>query len=58
MKRRNTFIAMAIAATCWLSSDATRAQSNVLRIGTDVDAQSLDPRVQRETTGFRVINLV
>ena len=30
----------------------------MIRVGTDVDAQSLDPRLQRETTGYRVNNLV
>ncbi len=29
-----------------------------IRIGTDVDAQSLDPRTQRDTTAFRINNLV
>src|SRR5258708_32588793 len=39
------------------AAEAQQARS-VIRIGTDVDAQSLDPRLQRETTGYRVINLV
>jgi peptide/nickel transport system substrate-binding protein len=30
----------------------------VIRIGTDVDAQSLDPRLQRDTTAYRLNNLI
>ena len=29
-----------------------------VRIGTDVDAQSLDPRLQRDTTAYRLNNLI
>jgi peptide/nickel transport system substrate-binding protein len=29
-----------------------------IRIGTDVDAQSLDPRLQRDTTAYRLNNLI
>lgn len=31
---------------------------DVVRVGTDVDAESLDPRLTRNTTGYRVINLL
>lgn len=31
---------------------------DVVRVGTDVDAESLDPRLQRNTTGLRVVNLL
>jgi peptide/nickel transport system substrate-binding protein len=34
------------------------AQTRPIRIGTDVDAQSLDPRTQRDTTGFRLNNIL
>lgn len=30
----------------------------VVRIGTDVDVQSMDPRLQRDTTGYRINNLL
>ena len=31
---------------------------NVVRVGADVDAESLDPRLTRNTTGYRVVNLL
>ncbi|MBV9538664.1 MAG: ABC transporter substrate-binding protein [Acidisphaera sp.] len=37
---------------------AGAAHAAALRVGTDVDAQSLDPRTQRDTTGYRINNLV
>lgn len=30
----------------------------IVRVGTDVDAQTLDPRLMRDTTAYRVVNLV
>ena len=33
-------------------------EPRVIRIGTDVDAQSLDPRLQRDTTAYRLNNLI
>jgi peptide/nickel transport system substrate-binding protein len=51
--------AVAVPALGALGRTANAQQArSVIRIGTDVDAQSLDPRLQRETTGYRVINLV
>ena len=45
-----------------LAAFATSAEAQpargVVRIGTEVDAQSLDPRLQRETTGYRLNNLL
>lgn len=31
---------------------------DMVRVGTDVDAESLDPRLTRNTTGYRVVNLL
>lgn len=50
--RRFAAILVACAALALPAGAAT------IRIGTDVDAQSFDPRTQRETTGFRVNNLI
>jgi peptide/nickel transport system substrate-binding protein len=32
--------------------------STVVRVGADVDAENLDPRLQRNTTGYRVVDLL
>ena len=37
---------------------APPAPLDVVRVGTDVDAETLDPRLMRNTTGYRVINLL
>jgi peptide/nickel transport system substrate-binding protein len=59
---RRDFLRTTVAglAASTLGAAAAQAQParGVVRIGTDVDAQSLDPRLQRETTGYRVNNLV
>ena len=48
----------AIVLAILVSSCEAPEPSNVVRIGTDVDAESLDPRLQRNTTGFRTVNLL
>lgn len=35
-----------------------QGSENVVRIGTDVDAGTLDPRIMRDTTAYRAINLI
>jgi peptide/nickel transport system substrate-binding protein len=47
--------ALFLTLSFWAGSSARAA---ALRVGTDVDAQSLDPRTQRDTTGYRAINLI
>ena len=37
---------------------APPAPSDVVRVGTDVDAETLDARLMRNTTGYRVVNLL
>ncbi|MGH9333511.1 MAG: ABC transporter substrate-binding protein, partial [Vicinamibacteria bacterium] len=39
-------------------SGCTSAPPDSVRIGTDVDAGSLDPRLMRDTTSYRVVDLV
>ena len=39
-------------ASAWPARSAE--PQRVIHIGTDVDAQSMDPRLQRDTTGYRV----
>lgn len=50
------------AATAWLFAAligcATAHAQNAARIGTDVDAATLDPRIMRDTTAFRVDDLL
>lgn len=54
--------ALALAALLGTSASVTSAWAQpakgLIRVGTDVDSQSLDPRLMRETTGFRAINLI
>ena len=40
------------------SSCAPPAPTDIVRVGTDVDAETLDPRLMRNTTGYRVVNLI
>ena len=49
---------VAFSLTAFGASAEAQPARGVIRVGTDVDAQSLDPRLQRETTGYRVNNLV
>lgn len=37
---------------------APPAPLDVVRVGTDVDAETLDPRLMRNTTGYRIVNLL
>ncbi len=49
-----TFVlCLVVAVACEVQTDPT-----VLRVGTDVDAENLDPRIMRNTTGYRVANLL
>ncbi|MBL8837576.1 MAG: ABC transporter substrate-binding protein [Alphaproteobacteria bacterium] len=50
--------AIALSLAAFGAAASAQPAAGVVRVGTDVDAQSLDPRLQRETTGYRVINLV
>lgn len=49
---------VALAMCAFGAAAQAQPARGVIRVGTDVDAQSLDPRLQRETTGYRVNNLV
>ncbi|MFN8720544.1 MAG: ABC transporter substrate-binding protein, partial [Rhodospirillales bacterium] len=56
-------IALTVAAGAFLAVAATTAASaqlaqGIVRVGTDVDAQTLDPRLMRDTTAYRVVNLL
>jgi peptide/nickel transport system substrate-binding protein len=51
------FLARCLLAGLLLLPLGARA-ATVLKLGTDVDAQTLDPRTERDTTGYRVINLI
>jgi peptide/nickel transport system substrate-binding protein len=53
--------AFALAAIVQVAASGLAAGAEgprVIRIGTDVDAQSLDPRLQRDTTAYRLNNLI
>lgn len=53
------FRALALLAVCAaLATSCSRPASPALRIGVDVDAGTLDPRLMRDTTAYRVVNLV
>lgn len=53
---------LAAAAVLFLSSGAPgplhAAMPDVLKIGVDVDAGTLDPRLARDTTAYRTVNLI
>jgi peptide/nickel transport system substrate-binding protein len=51
-------ILVAVALIAALGVAAGAEGPHVIRIGTDVDAQSLDPRLQRDTTAYRLNNLI
>jgi peptide/nickel transport system substrate-binding protein len=55
--RRSHFLALvavlSASAGCW-----SPAAIEPLRVGTDVDASSLDPRLMRDTTAYRVVDLI
>ncbi len=57
---RRSLLMTALAASSALAALDVQAQiaQGVVRVGTDVDAQSLDPRLMRDTTAFRIVNLV
>jgi peptide/nickel transport system substrate-binding protein len=57
LSRRQALVGSAASAALAGAAHAQPARG-VIRVGADVDAQSFDPRLQRETTGYRVINLV
>jgi peptide/nickel transport system substrate-binding protein len=53
--------ALAVAALVLITASGLAPGAEgprVIRIGTDVDAQSLDPRLQRDTTAYRLNNLL
>ena len=54
-------LALAVVAVVLIAVSDFAAGAKVqraIRIGTDVDAQSLDPRLQRDTTAYRLNNLI
>ncbi len=48
----------AIAALLGALALAAPASAQVVRLGTDVDAGTLDPRIMRDTTAYRAVNLI
>lgn len=58
-RRRGVAALVAVVAMATIGGAAhAQLAQGIVRIGTDVDAQTLDPRLMRDTTGFRVVNLV
>ncbi len=55
--RSNLWTGVAAAALLTVSAQAAAAQES-LTIGADVDAGTLDPRLARDTTAYRVANLI
>jgi len=53
-----TWVRRLVTVSLALSGCSQPADQDVVRVGADVDAESLDPRLQRNTTGFRVVNLI
>lgn len=53
-----TWVRRLVTVSLALSGCSQLADQDVVRVGADVDAESLDPRLQRNTTGFRVVNLI
>ena len=49
---------LALAAMLGALALSAPASSKVIRLGTDVDAGTLDPRIMRDTTAYRTTNLV
>jgi peptide/nickel transport system substrate-binding protein len=47
-----------IAALLLVAGCAPTGTPTAIRVGTDVDASSLDPRLMRDTTGYRVVDLL
>lgn len=48
-------LALILAGACWADSPVATVG---IRLGTDVDAETLDPRLMRNTTAYRVVNLL
>ncbi|TYB81322.1 ABC transporter substrate-binding protein [Maritimibacter fusiformis] len=57
MTRKDLFASVAAAALTLFATNTALAQE-ALVIGTDVDAGTLDPRLARDTTAYRTINLI
>ncbi|MBO6602116.1 ABC transporter substrate-binding protein [Rhodophyticola sp.] len=55
--KKKLMTGVAIAALTALTATATTAQESLV-IGADVDAGTLDPRLARDTTAYRVANLI
>ena len=47
-----------LALAAMLGALALPASAQVIRLGTDVDAGTLDPRIMRNTTAYRSANLI
>lgn len=56
--RRRGLAVLGLGAATLLGSCSDAARRNVVRVGTDVDAETLDPRLMRNTTDYRVVNLL
>ncbi|MET0742155.1 MAG: ABC transporter substrate-binding protein [Microvirga sp.] len=49
---------LSIAATCFAASLSVASAQSIVRVGTDVDAGTLDPRLSRDTTAYRATDLI
>ena len=58
MKRRSPISQLAVFGLALSLACRPPLPDNVVRVGTDVDAETLDPRLTRNTTGYRVVNLM
>src|SRR5437868_6095853 len=48
----------ALALLCAVATVASAQTPQAVRVGVDVDAGTLDPRLARDTTAFRAIDLI
>jgi peptide/nickel transport system substrate-binding protein len=59
MKHRLARLAIILSVLAAAAPPAHAADApRVIKLGADVDAQSFDPRLQRDTTGYRLNNLI
>jgi peptide/nickel transport system substrate-binding protein len=58
MPGRYLLLLLLLATACVDGPEADRAATRGLRLGADVDAETLDPRLMRNTTSYRVVNLI
>ena len=57
MRIGSALIGAAVGLAAVIANPAP-SSADAIRLGADVDAGTLDPRVQRDTTAYRVNNLI